>query len=539
MRMRWDRFFPQAQRDVKLWVFFMLLFGADRLFFLWFLRDAWLPAQPFRRRSVSIAARTLITLSILAGLVISARGSLGGQPFHRKSLAITEDEFLNKSVLNIYSALRYAIIEFVTLTGSDKGLAAFLPDRDVIKAAQFAFGTNTRYDNLDDYYRRVAGDSVAHPPRHIFLILGESYDSWPLLDKYRPLGLMENLKEFAREGIYFPYFLPASDLTILSLATIMTGLPDSGIFINNHLHSRSPYSGSIAVAFNRLGYRTRFFYGGYPAWQRVGEFARAQGFSEVYDAVSMAASRTKNPWGVDDRELFDLVMKKVDDSVPSLDVILTTNSHPPYPINVWAKGFRLFQIPPGLVSEHDRVIDRKILGHIWYTDQCVGYFVREMEHRIPMPLFVITGDHYGRNFLTSRPDLFEASAVPLVLYGGDVVRELPRPAVPVGCHLDIMPTLVEMVAPKGFPYHAMGRNLLLPAREVVGIGKDRVITAKFLIDTRNPSNAWRLPLPSAPDSLEDSGRLKRLYDALNGIAWWRVNYGPGTTREQARFSRKE
>jgi phosphoglycerol transferase MdoB-like AlkP superfamily enzyme len=670
MKLRWDRFFQQAQCDVKLWVFFMLLFSAERVFFLFFFRDrlagsgspgdyfrvlfagarfdgmasayialvpfllsavcgffdwertaarfrvayagiilgitvfllgidmgffrefnerinsfifqfflddtkalvvtiwqdyhpllyfsamgitgflgfmilqrflrhAWLPAPSFRRRSVLFAARTLITLSILAGLVISARGTLGGRPFHRKSLAVTGDEFLNKSVLNIYSALRYAVIEFVTLTRSDRGLERFLPDRDVVRAAQFAFGTNAHHTDLDDFYRREAGDPAPNPPRHIFLILGESYDSWPLLDRYRSLGLMENLREFARNGIYFPYFLPASDLTILSLATIMTGLPDSGIFINSHFQARAPFAGSIAVTFNRLGYRTRFFYGGYPTWQRVSEFARAQGFTEVYDAESMAASRTKNPWGVDDRELFDLVIKKVEDTPPSLNVILTTNNHPPFPINVWAKGFRLFRIPPGLVSKRDRVIDRKILGHIWYTDQCVGYFVREMEHRVPLPLFVITGDHYGRNFLTSRPDLFEESAVPLVLYGGDVVRELTRPEIPVGCHLDIMPTLVEMVAPKGFVYYSMGRNLLAPGGEVVGIGKDRIITAGFLIDPRNPSRYWRLPLPSAPESPGDIGRLKRLYDALNGIAWWRVNYGPGTAREHSRLSRKK
>ena len=503
------------------------------------LRRPTIPMPSFSRRGVAAAARIFITFALLGGLVVSARGTLfNRQPFHRKWLVVTSDEVLDKSVMNIYTSLRYAIIEFVNLTLSDRGLEEFLPDRDIVGAARFAFSTDVRYSNLDKYYRRKAGGPVQAPPRHIFIIIGESYDSWPLLEKYRSLGLMENLKEFAREGINFPYFIPASDLTMFSLATIFTGLPDSGINVNNHIRSRTPYPGSIAETFNRLGYRTRFFYGGYPTWQRVSEFAREQGFSEVYDVQSMAASKTKTPWGVDDRELFDLVLKTVGDASPSLDMILTTNNHPPFPINVWAKGFRLFRIPPELVPEHGRVIDRKILGHIWYTDQCVGYFVREMEHRVPMPLFVITGDHYGRNSLTSQPDLFEESCVPLVLYGGDVVRELPCPSAAVGCHLDIMPTLVEMVAPKGFAYHAMGRNLLSPRGEVVGIGKNRIITDTFLIDTRNLSNPWRLPLSAAPESIGDIGRLKRLYDALNGIAWWRVNYGPDIVREDAHLSKK-
>ncbi len=502
------------------------------------LRKTWFPAPSGSGRMFLFCARSVISVTLLALLVVSARGTLAGQPFHRKSLAITHDEFLNKSVINVFSALRYAIIEFVVLTHSDAGLAAFLPDRDVAGAARFLYGTDARHEDLDDYCRRQARGPVAHPPRHIFIVIGESYDSWPLLDRYRPLGLMENLREFARDGMYFPFFLPASDLTILSLATIMTGLPDSGIFINNHLRSREPYAGSIAVTFRRLGYRTRFFYGGYPAWQRVSEFARSQGFDEVYDAESMAASITKNPWGVDDRELFDLVMRKVDDSAPSLDIILTTNNHPPFPIDVWAKGFHLFKIPDGLIDAREKLIDRKILGHIWYTDQCVGYFVREMRHRIPMPLFVITGDHYGRNFITSRPDLFERSAVPLVLYGPDVVKGLPRPPAPVGSHLDIMPTLVEMVAPAGFPYHSMGRNLLASGERIAGYGKDRIVTAGRLYDTRNPSNVWRFTLPDTPDEAGDYENLKRYYDAMNGIAWWRVNKGPAINISRNAGSRK-
>jgi phosphoglycerol transferase MdoB-like AlkP superfamily enzyme len=655
MRVRWDRFFLQAQRDVKLWVFFMLLFTAGRIFFLWFFRDRmtgtdtlvdflkiflvgarfdcmtagyfvfpsflgsvacgffdwergaskfrlafagvcftiavffigidlgffrefnerintflfqffiddtkalvvtiwkdyhpivyfsamgaivalgmialrrllrnpWFPAPSFDRRAYGIAARVLITVVLTAGLIVSARGSFGSVPFHRKSLAITEDEFLNKSVFNVFTSLRYAIKDFIALTHSDKGLDAFLPDRDVVGAAQFAFHTTARYDNLDDYSRKTAGGGVPRPPRHIFLVIGESYDSWPMLDKYRSLGLMENLKEFAREGISIPYFLPAGDLTMLSLATIITGLPDSGILINNHLQSRKPYAGSLAVAFNKLGYRTRFFYGGYPTWQRVSEFVRDQGFEEVYDAESLAASETKNPWGVDDRELFDLVVKKVDDSKPSLDVILTTNNHTPFPIDVWAKGFRLYTIPPELVTSRDRVISRKVLGHIWYTDQCVGDFVRGMERRMPMSLFVITGDHYGRNFLTSRPNLFEESAVPLVLYGPDVVPGLARPKSTVGCHLDIMPTLVEMVAPEGFAYHAIGRNLLDPSGFSPGIGRTRVITPDCLVDTGSkPARVFPLTVSGCAQSVPE---LKKFHDSLLGVAWWRVKYGP-------------
>jgi hypothetical protein len=46
-------------------------------------------------------------------------------------------------------------------------------------------------------------------PKQIFLVVMESYDSWPLMDKYKDFHLADNLKDIASRGTHFYNFLPS------------------------------------------------------------------------------------------------------------------------------------------------------------------------------------------------------------------------------------------------------------------------------------------------------------------------------------------
>ena len=39
----------------------------------------------------------------------------------------------------------------------------------------------------------------------------------------------------------------------------------------------------------------------------------------------------------------------------------------------------------------------KELGHLCYSDKCIGDFVRNAQLKFPNSLFLFTGDHYGRD----------------------------------------------------------------------------------------------------------------------------------------------
>ena len=117
----------------------------------------------------------------------------------------------------------------------------------------------------------------------------ESYDAWPLLDKYRGLKMAECGRRLACRGLHVQAFLPAARMSIESMAGIILGLPDSSLMLTAEVGSRTVYPTSLAATLRKLGYRTRLFCGTTLSWEDIGDFARRQGFDEVYRAGDIGA----------------------------------------------------------------------------------------------------------------------------------------------------------------------------------------------------------------------------------------------------------
>jgi len=490
----------------------------------YFLRSNFSISDKITNRSFSVLSKILIVMIIVILMIGGFRGSLGRRPAQRKDVAITKDTFLNKAVINPYFALLFAVQDHRRQIGST-GLSFFLPDRDVRKAAQQLFNVQQSYNDLDAYLLRYAKGPKGIPPRHIFLFVMESYDAWPFLPKYASLGLTHELSELGRKGLHFNNFLPSSDGTMETLSSIITDLPYTGVEINYQLMSRTPYPSSIFATFKRLGYRTRLFYGGYLSWQRFGEFARDQGVEEIYGAPHMSKGVSTHEWGVDDEYLMDFIANTVDNERPSFNLIMTTSYHPPYNVDIWAKGFPLKAIPPDITPIFGDTTSLRMLGHLWYADKCIGDFVRKAEVRLSRPLFAFTGDHFGRKFLNAKPEFFERSGVPFILYGKEVLKGITMPAGAAGSHIDIGPTLIELSAPKGFSYYAVGHDLLTPRRESLGIGWWKIIGKDFILDLGGQPQFYPLPGKELPQHLPDVNEMKATFNRVYGIGWWRVKQG--------------
>ena len=98
------------------------------------------------------------------------------------------------------------------------------------------------------------------------------------------------------------------------------------------------------------------------------------------------------------------------------------------------------------------------MGHIWYADQSMGNFIEKVEADKPDTLFVITGDHAERFDFAKEVDLKTLSAVPCIFYGKNVDKDLLADNK-VGCHLQIISTLAEMVGQKGDTYSSIWPSL--------------------------------------------------------------------------------
>ncbi|WP_303902544.1 LTA synthase family protein [Thiohalomonas denitrificans] len=498
---------------------------------LWLVRRwlLWNPRFVFALAAVrgGLARAGLALVLFFLFVVFMRGGTLWGQPIRLKHAHVVNDLMLNRMVVNPLSALRYTLDSKLALERSGN-LDSLWPSRDLhaaLAAVRDVHGETGPVPRDIDEGLRMQAAGAATRPRHIFLVLMESHDGWTVMPEYRWTGFAPQLSDLAERGIYFANFLPTYTTgTIGALNVMMTGLPDTGLNVNYEPGTQKPLPSSTAETFRRMGYRTRFYYGGYLSWQRVDSFALAQGFDEVWGGGSMRAGASTNEWGVNDKHLFDFVLESMDDNQPSFNLILTTTNHPPFDLDLERLGYPIKELPEPLV-ETKRTTMRE-LGHLWYADQQLGHFVAEAERQFGDSLFAITGDHTRRLEIRFPGDsVVEQDAVPFVLYGPEVLGERRETPATAGSHLDVPATLFELAAPAGFTYYSFGRDLLSKPSPSYGLGPSFIIGENFLATNAGPTNTWALPGCEPPAVLDDLAEIREYNNALKALGWYRVRKG--------------
>ena len=508
-------------------LFFILLGGAGVAVSAWLLNKILRQAESADVPNFlgTRAARAIIVIVIVVWAFVGARVWLGRNLAGLKNAASTGDVFLNKIVLNPFFALRYAIWQEHTMKTST-GLRNFLPDGNVRGAATALYpATAQNAPNLDDCVKRTAPGNPGSKPSHIFIVVMESYDAWALQPEYAGLHLTDRLKQLGDEGIRAQGFISSGISTIESLGVIITGLPFARAFVNFQPTVRKGLPTAAAPIFKQLGYKPRFFYGGYLSWQRIGEFCREQGFDEAYGGDQMVPHARMKEWGVDDEHLFDFILEHTG-AEPTFNLIMTTSYHPPYSVDLDKEGFDSARSKSDLLGSRLSAEEIRVLGHLWYSDKCVGDFVTKAEKKLEQPIFAITGDHYSRKqYVSARPThtLYESLAVPLVIHGPKALDDVKRPAAIAGSHVDIVPTFIDFAAPRGFEYHAFGRDLFDESQAQAGFGCNAVIGPDFILKINDPSHVEDLHGQSKIDV--DGQSLALRYRQLHGLGWWRAMKG--------------
>jgi len=468
--------------------------------------------------------RTLALVAILLLYIAMGRGgTLWGEPIRLKHAFVAEELFLNRCAVNPFTALRLALETHQQLQAGG-GLELLWPSGDLQQALVRVAGQPG--NDIDQALTQLARGHTGPAPKHLFVLLMESHSGWTVMPAWRDIGLSPQLAALAEQGLYFPHTLPASSGTIGSMNALIAGLPDAGLHINYEPRSTTPYPSALAAIFKRLGYRSRFFYGGYLSWQRLDSFAIAQGFDELYGGGHMSAGAQTNEWGVADAVLFDFVLstlRKAPDT-PSINFILTTSNHPPYDLDLEALGYPVKALPETLTITKEETL--KVLGHLWYADREAGRFVRNAEAALPGSLFALTGDHTARLQVRFPGDnVFEQYAVPLIFYGPRVIPQaatLSRPA----SHQDLVATLVGLSAPAGFPYVSFGHDLLAGPDPKVAQGFKLMIGEDWIATTSEPPQLFSLGLEGegpAPGTWLTQAR--DLHQALLALSWQRVKHG--------------
>ncbi len=436
-----------------------------------------------------LSGKIVLVLLTIFLFVSNIRGTFYGRPIIRKWAAVTSDNFLNKTIINPYRMIKYAYDDYKEFNK----IGDTNPYGDC----------NMDAEELLMSLRKEAKGVKQERHKQIFLVIMESYDSWPLMDKYKPLKLSENLSNIANHGVHFTNFLPAYNATFYAYGCITTGIPYCGISINQVASMHEPYLTSIFSQFKKLGYKTKFFYGGFLSWQNVGEFTKHMECDEIYSGIDMGGKSESGEWGVEDEKLFDLVVAKTDEDEYSFNIILTSSYHAPYSIDVRSKGFpyeKVSDLPKEMQQYYKDGMGFPEMGHLWYGDWAIGQFMNKAEQKFGNALYAFTGDHYGRRFLSRTPNLYERSSVPLILYGNGIsANKLSTP----GSHIDIMPTLIELEAHKGFEYYSFGEDMFNPDKKT-GFGFGKIITENKLYEMPKDNKYILLNLDDDTDQFCDT-----------------------------------
>lgn len=450
----------------------------------------------------------IISISLLL-FVFAIRGSFTDVPAVRRYAGVSKDAFLNKTVINPFRSLKYALEDFKALNLVD-GVNPFMNEK--------AFEEKYPQNFITEVLEKKADGPKIEKPKQIFLVVMESYDSWPLLEKYSAFGIANNLKEIAANGTHFTHFLPSSTTTFDSFAAVVTNLPYCGVNISDIGSLNEPFQTSMFTQFKKLGYEINFFYGGYLSWENIGDFVKYHGADNLYSGADAGGEPDSGDWGVEDEDLFDLVLRKTNSEKLSLNIILTTSYHPPYIIDLDAKGFpykSIKDLPKEAQKYYGEGMTLIELGNLWYGDKAIGGFMKIGKNKYSDGLFCFTGDHFGRRFINHHPNLYEKSSVPFIMYGKAIPRSINTTA---GSHVDIMPTLIEMIAPKNFTYYSFGTSLFHPGKDKA-YGFNKMIFGSDLFYFPKEANVESINMNNFTTNTTTAFEHMQEYNSMMSLAW--------------------
>ena len=319
-------------------------------------------------------------------------------------------------------------------------------------------------------FKRVASGPRIDKPQHIFFIVGESIPQWSLDKPYKELNICPGLWDFKDDPhtAQVPNFLPAGNVSRPSIVSLLSGVYDAGMEINEReAFWHEPLPTSLAAQMKRLGYDTIYWYGGNASYGNFNHFGKAQGFDRVESASVFCGPDAPKTWvGVYDHVFLEHIEEEIKSlEHPTFHFIYTTSNHGPYKMEDSLLDYDPEKVMPNLGDDVKSNKKRnKELATYRYSDKAIFNFVHAMKEAFPDSLFVVTGDHSNLFGSLNNTSLIQRDYTLRDTFC--TVGLLQHPAftkntitAPIGTHMSLMPTIIEAIAPKGFEYYSIVPSL--------------------------------------------------------------------------------
>ncbi|WP_237013429.1 LTA synthase family protein [Helicobacter pylori] len=388
---------------------------------------------------------------------------------------------------------------------------------------------NNLYELLTQTSRNNSNQTI----QHVFYIVSESLSSWHFDPKFDAIGLTSALQDLVKKehAYMLSAFIESAPRTVKSLDVQITGLP----YINdNNLVNSGVILPSFPMAIGNitktLGYKNNFYYAGSGIWNKLDSFTKKQGFDALYFNSHLLEFAKNKPypkpiesnWGVHDNILFDYILENTNPNEKTFSMVMTLSNHATKNVNLKAFGVPLEKIQKFVENtpKAENLPDTNSLGHIYWYDKVVVNFIKKASQKFPNSLFIITGDHFDRSYEYAKNDLYTIKSVPLILFAPTLK---PEKISQVGSHLDIAPTIVELIAPKGFQFVSFGKPLFSnnttnpPSHPNYALGYEAIATKDYFY---NPSLGLRYlneNYKEQKDEQNDKTKASHFYQQLESL----------------------
>ena len=340
--------------------------------------------------------------------------------------------------------------------------------KTIQQVMQIYFGDKyTNQDNISSLMEQEVLNKGKSNAKHIFLIIMESLSDYHLSEEFKQAGMGNDLMELAysENGLKVPVFIQNGYGTIETMDMMITGLYGTYFPISEMTGKIPCFDSSTGKIFKDLGYDTNFYYFGSSAWRKIGTYTVSQGFNKSYGMENIH-NKQKSTWGIYDNEGFDFILESIDKNhnKPTFNMILSASNHPPYDIdtkkyyNIDTEKIRNFLDTNYPKEKRYQGITPEILTVTEYSIKSVADFVKKTYAKYPDSLFFITGDHFDRSYPNPNRKIYTSTSIPLIIYGSGVSEYKLK--YTAGSHKDIVPTIVDMTAPKGYKFHSFGQSLV-------------------------------------------------------------------------------
>lgn len=507
---------------------------------LCYLASSWLlalPSVPYPTFDTSGWQYVFNTVFVLVAVAIFYWFRYGGTFRHRRKpewdevpAVVKDDVFMGKAVIDdliileklwhqkLHPSLKHSDEE------SAKIMAPILPtEKD---AADHPFAA---------FEHRAEGARI-HKPKHIFFLFLESHAQSAFDPLYEKLHLMDASKAFRKDAhtIAIENFLPGGMVSQPSIVSLLSGIFDADMELNeNQEFWKGALPTSLPNQLKKLGYQTNFWYGGPLTWSSLDHFIPSVGFDRSFGGSDICGKDAPHTWlGVYDHIFLGEVARRIENDnaeQPSFHFIYTTSHHGPYLLPFEELGFDIDKVMPEMPEALRR--DKKNwrrMASAWYADQSAMKFVRSMKERYPDSLFIVTGDHAAGvlpldfDIVPRRePNLRERFLTSFAMSHPDLTQDMFKNAA-IGSHMNILPTLLELIAPKDFCYYAIQPSLFEPIDHVVTpycwMTQDAIGSYSERIEQALRVSAEALPIQ------RDCERFKAEQEAWCELTGWTIRH---------------